>query len=80
MKVLMFLLLTKTLLIYGKQPELVQGSNDLTENNRLIPTTSIEQYAASLTSWLGLNDDSNLALFPNLKNFPEKNVGFMKPV
>ncbi len=38
---------------------------------RLIPTTSIEQYAASLGQWLGLNDTSLSQVFPNLSQFSE---------
>ena len=38
---------------------------------RLIPTTSIEQYAGSLGQWLGLDTDSLNQVFPNLTQFSE---------
>ncbi len=44
---------------------------------RWIPTTSIEQYAATLARWFGLPDESLPAVFPNIGNFPISNLGFM---
>ncbi len=39
-------------------------------NGRLIPTTSVEQYAASLGRWFGLNDTELMQILPGLQNFP----------
>ncbi|MEP6703812.1 MAG: DUF1501 domain-containing protein [Acidobacteriota bacterium] len=44
---------------------------------RWIPTTSIEQYAATLARWFGLPDSALPAVFPNIGNFPNTNLGFM---
>jgi len=44
---------------------------------RWIPTTSVEQYAATLARWFGLPDASLAAVFPNIGNFPISNLGFM---
>ena len=44
---------------------------------RWIPTTSVEQYAATLARWFGLPDASLPAVFPNINNFPISNLGFM---
>ena len=46
---------------------------------RWIPTTSIEQYAATLAKWFGLPDEDRSYVFPNLVNFPVQNLGFMSP-
>jgi uncharacterized protein (DUF1501 family) len=46
---------------------------------RWIPTTSIEQYAATLATWFGLNSTDMGYVFPNLHNFPVSNLGFMTP-
>lgn len=46
---------------------------------RWIPTTSIEQYAATLAKWFGLPDEDRPYVFPNLANFPTTNLGFMTP-
>lgn len=49
---------------------------------RWIPTTSIEQYAATLAKWYGLPQDSLTlsSVFPNLANFPSSDLGFLPPV
>ncbi len=46
---------------------------------RWIPTTSVEQYAATLASWYGLSDSDLPLVFPNIGNFPTSNLGFMMP-
>lgn len=41
-----------------------------TQRGRLIPTTSVDEYAAELSMWFGVPDDSNLEMvFPNIRNF-----------
>ncbi len=60
---------------YGVYPELVLGGqNDVGVNGwelqgRWIPTTSVDQYAATLLSWFGATDGQLDAVLPNLKNF-----------
>jgi uncharacterized protein (DUF1501 family) len=52
---------------------------------RLLPTTSVDQYAATLAKWFGVADSEMGTLLPNLKNFgatagrPDypTNLGFM---
>jgi uncharacterized protein (DUF1501 family) len=46
---------------------------------RWIPTTSVEQYAATLARWYGLPETDMTTVFPNLVNFPNTNLGFMQP-
>lgn len=46
---------------------------------RWIPTTSVEQYAATLSSWFGLEPADVNYVFPNLANFQVNNLGFMLP-
>jgi uncharacterized protein (DUF1501 family) len=62
---------------YGALPALtVNGPND-TGTGRWIPTTSVDQYFATLASWFGV-DTSNLAtIFPNLSRFSSSNLGFI---
>lgn len=44
---------------------------------RWLPTTGVEQYAATLGRWFGLTDADLPAIFPNLVNFSSSNLGFM---
>ncbi|MBS1798086.1 MAG: DUF1501 domain-containing protein [Acidobacteria bacterium] len=50
-----------------------------TARGRWIPTTSIEQYAATLSRWYGLPDANLVNVFPKIANFPNTNLGFMQP-
>ncbi|HLH44047.1 MAG TPA: DUF1501 domain-containing protein [Bryobacteraceae bacterium] len=64
--------------IYGKFPTFELGGPDDTDvRGRWIPTTSIEQYGATLCSWFGIPATALAAIFPNLANFPVSNVGFL---
>lgn len=46
---------------------------------RWIPTTSVEQYAATLARWYGLPDANLASVFPKITNFANTNLGFMQP-
>jgi uncharacterized protein (DUF1501 family) len=50
-----------------------------TARGRWIPTTSVEQYAATLARWYGLAEADMPLVFPNLGNFINTNLGFMQP-
>ncbi len=63
--------------VYGTFPTLALGGPD-DANNRgvLIPTTSIDQYGATMAKWFGVGA-AIPQVFPNLANFPVTDVGFM---
>lgn len=64
--------------IYGTMPTLALGGPDDTGNNgRWIPTTSVDQYAATLAKWFGVADTDLPSIFPNLANFTTANLGFL---
>lgn len=44
---------------------------------RWIPTTSVEQYAATLARWYGLPEADMPIVFPNIGNFASSNLGFL---
>jgi uncharacterized protein (DUF1501 family) len=64
--------------IYGTFPTLaLGGSDDTGSNGRWIPSTSVDQYAATLASWFGVANTDLPSIFPNLANFPAANLGFL---
>ena len=70
--------------LYGSYPQMVLNADD---NNAMdwsftrgqyIPTTSVDQVAATLARWMGVSDGSALdAMFPLLGNFASGDLGFM---
>ena len=64
--------------IFGTMPSLELGSDDDIGEGRIIPTQSFDQYAATLAEWFGVSSDDVAKIFPNLKNFSLKNLGFIK--
>lgn len=65
--------------IYGSFPDLtIKGPND-TSLGRWIPTTSVDQYAATMARWFGVTEANLDVILPNLYRFPNRNLGFMKP-
>jgi uncharacterized protein (DUF1501 family) len=68
--------------IYGTYPTLALGGPDDTDSGsaprgRWIPTTSVEQYAATLATWYGLSTVDLPAVFPLIGRFSSANMGFM---
>lgn len=63
--------------IYGLMPDLRIGSADDVRDGRFIPTTAVDQYAATLGRWMGANNADLHTLFPNLGRFATANLGFM---
>jgi uncharacterized protein (DUF1501 family) len=68
--------------LYGTYPNLTPGGPDDTDGGssprgRWIPTTSIEQYAATLASWYGLSSADLTAVFPLIGHFSTANLGFL---
>lgn len=46
---------------------------------RWIPTSSIEQFGATLARWFGVPEANLESVFPNISNFAQTNLGFMQP-
>ena len=65
-------------------PNLTMNGPDDADNGtgargRWIPTTSVEQYAATIARWYGLPEANMASVFPNIGNFANTNLGFMQP-
>jgi uncharacterized protein (DUF1501 family) len=64
--------------IYGTFPTLALGGpDDADQNGRWIPTTAMDQYAATLATWFGVGAGNLPSIFPNLANFSTGNLGFL---
>jgi len=64
--------------IFGNLPSSNPNSTEYTASRgRLIPTVSVEQYAATLGRWFGLDDAELDGALPNLSNFNNRDLGFM---
>jgi uncharacterized protein (DUF1501 family) len=51
--------------------------HDSSPRGRWLPTTSVEQFAATLVRWYGLSENDIKAVFPQISNFPVSDLGFM---
>ena len=63
--------------IYGRMPTLTLGGPDDTTNGRWIPTTSVDEYGATLARWFGVSDTNMSIAFPNVGRFANPNLGFL---
>ncbi len=77
---------------YGQPARLSPGQTDAPEDprhvaqGRLLPSTSVDQFAATLARWFGASDDEMHAVLPNPKNFGDRggrpdrpvNLGFLQ--
>lgn len=63
--------------IYGTMPDLAIGGPDDTRGGRTIPTISVDQYGATLGRWFGASESELDQIFPNLVNFPARDIGFI---
>jgi uncharacterized protein (DUF1501 family) len=65
---------------YGFPALQIAGPDDTTSNRgQWIPTTSIDQYAATLANWYGLSTADRATVFPSLSKFATANLGFLAP-
>ncbi|CAM3567989.1 DUF1501 domain-containing protein [Polaromonas hydrogenivorans] len=76
---------------YGSPPPVSLGNTSAAQDQwhvgqgRLLPSTSVDQYAATLARWFGVADSELAGILPNLKNFGPAasradypaNLGFM---
>lgn len=64
---------------YGTAPVIANNGPDDVGQGRLLPTTSVDQYAATLGRWMGVSDSDLLTILPNLANYnaSSRNLGFV---
>jgi uncharacterized protein (DUF1501 family) len=63
--------------LIGNFPSLQIGGAEDVGGGRFIPSTSADQYAATLAKWFGIPDVDLDIVAPNLSNFAQRDLGFM---
>ncbi len=63
--------------IYGRMPSLVVNGPDDTGRGRWIPTTSVDEYNATLATWFGVSASNLPVVLPNIGRFARPNLGFL---
>jgi uncharacterized protein (DUF1501 family) len=63
---------------YGTAPQISLTSDDQVGQGRLLPSTSVDQLAATLARWFGVSSSEVNSILPNVSRFASSNLGFMK--
>ena len=63
--------------IVGSMPITALGTSTDLGSGRLLPTTAVTQYAATLGGWMGLSASELRTVLPNLGNFSQPTLGFV---
>ena len=62
---------------YGRFPALTVNGPDDTDTGRWIPTMAVDQYAAALAQWYGVDSGNLPTIFPNLGRFGPLSTSFL---
>jgi len=64
---------------YGRPPVLADNGPDDVGQGRLLPTSSVDQYAATLARWFGVADADIASVLPYIGNSPpaSRNLSFV---
>ena len=63
--------------MYGSYPLLQIGGPEDVGGGRMIPSTSADQFAATLAKWFGIEVADLPVVAPNIGNFVQQDLGFM---
>jgi len=64
---------------YGTPPAIGSNTPDDVGQGRLLPTLSVDQYAATLARWFGVGNGDMATVLPNIGNYNQSswNIGFL---
>ena len=62
---------------FGSAPAVAVNGPDDVGQGRLLPTTSVDQFGATLATWLGVSDTNLPLVVPNIGSFSTRNLGFV---
>ena len=63
--------------VYGRFPTVALNTEEDVGSGRLLPTTAVVQYAATLARWFGVPEGSLVDALPHLGNFGDRDLGFL---
>ena len=66
--------------VYGQFPTVALNGPEDSGRGSLIPTTSVDEYAATLARWFGVSQSNLSLVLPNIGRFASSNLGFMGPI
>lgn len=61
---------------WGQMPVYANNGPDDVGQGRLLPSTSVDQLAATLARWMGVADSELSTVVPNIANFSTRDLGF----
>ena len=62
---------------YGTAPATAVNGPDDVGQGRLLPSTAVDQFGATLATWFGVPDSELATVVPNIGNFTKRNIGFV---
>jgi uncharacterized protein (DUF1501 family) len=62
---------------YGTAPAIAVSGPDDVGQGRLLPTTAVDQFGATLATWFGVPDSELASVVPNIGHFSQRNLGFV---
>ena len=65
---------------YGQLPQVAVNGPDDVGQGRLLPTTGVDQLAATLATWMGVNASDLPLVVPNIGNYSVRDLGLMRRV
>ncbi|MBI5257140.1 MAG: DUF1501 domain-containing protein [Burkholderiales bacterium] len=63
--------------VFGQWPIVALNSRDDAGRGSMIPTTAVDQYAATLATWFGVSPSNLPLVLPNIGRFASSNLGFL---
>ena len=63
--------------LYGTAPHVSIQTNDQVGQGRLLPSTSVDEFAATLARWFGCTTSELPGILPNVGNFTNTSLGFV---
>jgi uncharacterized protein (DUF1501 family) len=63
---------------YGRAPHVSVDTDDQVGRGRLLPTTSVDEYSATLAHWLGISSSDLPSIAPNIGRFATSDLGFLR--